>query len=81
MLKKWDLNKEAGSLEMLITAISTDLVKEKNVTAQGTSREKVVREMEEALCELRQARGMTKFLLYTLEHHRLSRRINKRTSH
>jgi hypothetical protein len=80
MLKKWDLNKEAGSLEMLITAISTDLMNEK--TSDSQAKEKIVKEMEEALCELRQARGMTKFLLYAIENHnRLSRRVKRSTNH
>lgn len=82
MLTKWDLNKEAGSLEMLIAAISTDLMNEKKSTSQSQAREKVVREMEEALCELRQARGMTKFLLFALENqNRLSRREKRSTNH
>ena len=76
MLKKWDLNKEAGSLDMLIAAISTDLVNEKHDASQSQTKEKIVQEMEEALRELRRARGMTKFLLVALENQsRLSRRV------
>jgi hypothetical protein len=82
MLRKWDLNKEAGSLEMLIDALSTDLMNEKNYTSQNRSKEKVVQEMEEALCQLRQAHGMTKFLLFALENkNRLSRRVKRSTNH
>lgn len=66
MLNKWDLQKEAGSLEMLITAISNDLVREKNDESRRKSESVLLKEMEEALLELRQARGMTKFLLHAL---------------
>jgi hypothetical protein len=66
MLTKWDLQREVGSLEMLISALSNDLVREKSGSAQGTAETTLLKEMEEALCELRQARGLTKVLLVAI---------------
>lgn len=66
MLTKYDLQREVGSLELLISALSNDLVNEKNDETQAATANLLVREMEEALTQLRQARGMKKVLLLAL---------------
>lgn len=71
MLNKWDITKEVGKLDRLINELSIDLVAEKQRSAPGSSRDELVKEMEEALCELRQARGL-KHLLGALEQQQAS---------
>lgn len=66
MINKWDLQREVGSLEMLISALSNDLVKEKSGSAPSTAETVLLKEMEEALCELRQTRGLKKVLLVAM---------------
>ena len=71
MPNKWDLQREVGSLDMLISALSNDLIKERDEKGSlnhtpGQADTILLKEMEEALCELRQARGMTKVLLVAM---------------
>ena len=66
MKNKWDLQREVGSLEMLISALSNDLVKEKSGSESNNDAAVLLKEMEEALCELRQTRGLKKVLLVAM---------------
>lgn len=67
MLNKTDLKKELGSLDMLISALSDELVRQPEMKAQSDIANTLLREMEEALCELRQARGLKRMLLTAIE--------------
>ncbi len=62
MLNKWDLQKEAKSLDKLISELSIVIVEEKQRNTQSSSENELVKEMEEALCELRQARGLSNLM-------------------
>ena len=64
MLNKYDLMKEVGSLDMLISAVSYDLAEQQKGSASPSE---LLTEMEEALCELRKARGFRKVLLTVLD--------------
>lgn len=59
-----NLKNEVGSLEMLISALSSDLVEQRQC---NSSEGKLLQEMEEALCELRRERGFKKVLLSALD--------------
>jgi hypothetical protein len=61
MLSKSDLRREVGSLEVLINVISSELNGARNAPAT------LAKEMEEALEELRLARGLRKILLTALD--------------
>jgi hypothetical protein len=63
MVNKWDIQKEVCRLDKLISELSIDLVAEKQRNAQNSAKDELVREMEEALLELRQARGLTNLLV------------------
>ena len=63
MVNKWDIQKEVGKLDKLISELSIDLVAEKQRNLQDSAKNELVKEMEEALCELRQARGLTHLLV------------------
>lgn len=79
MLTKWDLRKDESSLDMLISVISSVLSQEKlSVTPAGS---RLVKEMQEALDELRRKRGMHR-LLVAIEQSRIApKRAARRTSH
>jgi hypothetical protein len=62
MMNKRDIQKEVGSLNRLINELSLDLVVEKRRKAKSSTKNELVKEMEEALCELRQARGLSNLL-------------------
>jgi hypothetical protein len=83
MLNKWDIQKEAKSLDKLINELSIDLVAEKQRSTQSSSENELVKEMEEALYELRQARGLS-HLMNALDKRKepaWGKRMNRRTSH
>ena len=63
MVNKWDIQKEVGKLDKLISELSIDLVAEKQCNAQSSAKKELVKEMEEALLELRQARGLSHLLV------------------
>lgn len=83
MVNKWDIQKEVCKLDKLISELSIDLVAEKQRNAQSSAKNELVREMEEALLELRQARGLTN-LLVALDQRNESawdKKGSRRTSH
>ena len=83
MLNKWDIQKEAKSLDKLISELSMVIVEEKQRHAQSSSENELVKEMEEALYELRQARGLSN-LMSALDKRKESvwgKKMNRRTSH
>lgn len=87
MLNKSVLKKELGSLDMLISALSDELVRQPEARSQSGPAKILLKEMEEALCELRQARGIRKMLLTAIENkpeavtgETASRRQNRHTS-
>jgi hypothetical protein len=67
MLNKFDLQREVSSLDVLISVLSSEIVREPRYTTPSGSPNELLREMEEALCKLRQARGLRKILLTALE--------------
>jgi hypothetical protein len=83
MLNKWDIHKEVKSLDKLISELSIELVEEKQRNAQSSSQNELVKEMEEALHELRQARGLN-HLMNALDKRKepaWGKRVTRRTSH
>jgi hypothetical protein len=83
MLNKWDIQKEVKSLDKLISELSIELVEEKQRNAQSSSQNELVKEMEEALHELRQARGLN-HLMNALDKRKepaWGKRATRRTSH
>lgn len=83
MLNKWDIPKEVKSLDKLINELSIDIVVEKQRNAQGSSKNALLKEMEEALFELRQTRGLS-HLMHALDNRKApawSKRVKRRTSH
>jgi hypothetical protein len=83
MLNKWDIQKETKSLDKLINELSIDLVAEKQRSTQSSSENELVKEMEEALYELRQARGLS-HLMNALDKRKepaWGKRAKRRTSH
>jgi hypothetical protein len=83
MLNKWDIQKETKSLDKLINELSIDLVAEKQRSTQSSSENELVKEMEEALYELRQARGLS-HLMNALDKRKepaWGKRTKRRTSH
>ncbi|HET9532529.1 MAG TPA: hypothetical protein VFQ92_19395 [Blastocatellia bacterium] len=69
MLGKVDLKKEVGSLDMLITALSDELHRDLLPGERDGARARLLLEMEEALKQLRQERGLRKMWLTALEGH------------
>ncbi|HEX8088251.1 MAG TPA: hypothetical protein VF762_05325 [Blastocatellia bacterium] len=67
MLNKFDLQREVSSLDVLISVLSSEIVREPRYCTPSGSPNELLREMEEALYELRQARGIRKILLTALE--------------
>ena len=79
MLTKWDLRKDEGSLDMLISMISSALSQEQQCVTPAGNR--LVKEMQEALDELRRKRGMHR-LLVAIERSRIAqKRTVRRTNH
>lgn len=70
MLNKVDLRKQVSSLDVMIRVLSDELMHEPKKDSGSDSQKKLLAEMEEALCELRQARGIRKVLLTALESRR-----------
>ncbi|HVG20996.1 MAG TPA: hypothetical protein VNI02_18245 [Blastocatellia bacterium] len=67
MLNKLDLQREVNSLDVLISVLSSEIVREPEYGTSEESPNGLLREMEEALYQLRQARGLRKILLTALE--------------
>jgi hypothetical protein len=67
MLNKFDLQREVCSLDLLIRVVSFEMVQEPEYNNGGESQSTLIKEMEEALCKLRQERGLRKILLIALE--------------
>jgi hypothetical protein len=83
MLNKWDISKETKSLDKLISELSIHIVAEKQRSTQSSSENELVKEMEEALYELRQARGLN-HLMNALDKRKepaWGKRVKRRTSH
>lgn len=79
MLNKWDLQSKEGSLDMLISAISSDLTREQQSHTPAAIR--VVKEMQEALEELRRKRNIQRLLIAIEESRRAHRKASHRASH
>ena len=79
MLNKWDLQNEEGSLDMLISAISSDLTREQQSHTPAPNR--LVTEMQEALEELRRKRNIQRLLVAIEESRRAHRKTSRRASH
>jgi hypothetical protein len=69
MLGKVDLKKEVGSLDMLISALTDELHKDLLPGERDGASDRLLLEMEEALKQLRQERGLRKMWLTALEGH------------
>lgn len=67
MLNKFDLQREVSSLDILISVLSAEIVIEPEYSAPNESQSALLKEMEEALYQLRQARALRKILLTALE--------------
>jgi hypothetical protein len=67
MLNKSDLQRQVGSLDLLISAISSEMVLHPEQSAESESAGDLMKEMQEALDQLRQARGLRIILLTALE--------------
>ena len=67
MLNKFDLQREVCSLDLMIRAVSFEMMQEPEYNAEGGNQSPLIKEMEEALCQLRQERGRRKILLIALE--------------
>lgn len=70
MLNKVNLQKQVSSLDVMIRALSDELMREPKKDSGNDAQKKLLAEMEEALRELRQARGIRKVLLTALESRR-----------
>ncbi|MEW6210339.1 MAG: hypothetical protein AB1631_18375 [Acidobacteriota bacterium] len=70
MLKKVDLRNQVNSLDVMIRVLSDELTREPKKDSTSDAQKKLLAEMEEALRELRQARGIRKVLLTALESRR-----------
>ena len=79
MLNKWDLHKKEGSLDMLISAISSDLTREQQ--SRTAAPNCLVKEMQEALEELRCKRNIQRLLVAIEESRRAHRKTSRRASH
>lgn len=78
-MNEFDLRKEVRSLDMLIGALSFDLTQQRNSGKQPESADRLLMEMEEALCELRRSRGLKKILLTAIESRRAPANGKKKT--
>jgi hypothetical protein len=67
MLNKFDLQRDVSSLDILISLLSSEIVHEPGYGAPRESSSVLMKEMEEALYQLRQARGLRKIMLTALE--------------
>jgi hypothetical protein len=65
MMNTGDLRKQVSSLDMIIKALSDELVHQP--ARHSRSQKKVLEEMEEALRELRHERGIRRVLLSALD--------------
>ncbi len=79
MLNKWDFHNQEGSLDMLITAISSDLSRQPQSLTPAANR--LVTEMQEALDELRRKRAMHRLLVAIEESRMATRKPAHRISH
>lgn len=62
-----NLTKEVGELDMLISAVSSEIAEQLSSNEHGESAEILLTEMQEALRELRLARGVRLMLLNAFE--------------
>ena len=67
MINKFDLQREVRSLDILISVLSSEIVREPDYSTRRESSSMLLKEMEEALYKLRQGRGLRKILLMALE--------------
>jgi hypothetical protein len=67
MLNKLELQREVSSLDVLIKVLSSEIVREPGYGTPCESPSALMKEMEEALYQLRQARGFRKILLTALD--------------
>lgn len=67
MVNKVDLRKEVGSLDMLIAALADELDREPRHGAHDAASARLYAEMQEALGQLRQERGLRRMWLIALE--------------
>ena len=75
MIKMENLTKEVGELDMLITAISNEIAEHVSLNGQ----DKVFTEMQEALDELRLARGVRMMLFNAFDRRVNSSYVTKNT--
>ena len=82
MKKESNLIKEIISLDMMINALAIDLAEQLGSNAQTAQSHKLVREITDALEELRLRRGVRKMLLsaYAGSSTAVEKKINNRTS-
>jgi hypothetical protein len=63
---EFQLRKELGALDMMIAALTADLAHQQG-QAEKKAGTQIIKQMGEAIVELRRRRGQTKFLLVALE--------------
>ena len=66
-MNKEILTKEVGDLDMLISAVSNEIVEQQSSNDRSQSARELLKEMQEALDELRLARGVRLMLLNAFE--------------
>ena len=67
MLNKFELQREVSTLDVLIKVLSYEIVREPEYGTGCESPSALMKEMEEALYQLRQERGFRKILLTALD--------------
>lgn len=81
MQKKSNLTKEIDSLDMMINALAVELAGQMDSKAQTEESRKLVTEIEQAIDELRLARGVRKMLLSAFAgSDAVEKRVNNRVS-
>jgi hypothetical protein len=67
MLSQYQLKNEIGSLDVIITVLTSDLARQRGKGATNGMQDQLIKQMREALAELRRRRGQRKFLLTAIE--------------
>jgi hypothetical protein len=67
MLSQYQLKNEIGSLDLMITALSSDLAHQRRKGATRGLQAQLIKQMREALTELRRRRGQRRLLLTAIE--------------
>jgi hypothetical protein len=81
MQKKSDLTREIDSLDMMINALAVELAEQIDCKAQTEGSRKLITEIEQAIDELRLARGVRRMLLSAFAGtDTVEKRINNRVS-